>query len=74
MDQRPEVCHNVLGLRIKHLHTKFPWIQERVRDGDFGATKVDTTQNQADVATKPVAGPPFQKHCRAVFLMFPATK
>ena len=70
MDHRSEVSHNVLGLRIKHFHTKFPWIQERVRDGDFGATKVHTTQNQADVATKPVAGSTLQKHCKAVLLMF----
>lgn len=44
-----------LGLgKVKHIHTLFLWVQQKIRDKAFSLAKVDTTKNLADVITKPV--------------------
>ena len=40
--------------KVKHIHTAFLWVQNLVRDGRVTLSKVHTSENPADVLTKPV--------------------
>ena len=38
--------------KVKHLHTQYLWVQERVRSEDFKLHKERTDRNRADLMTK----------------------
>ena len=38
--------------RIRHLQTRFLWVQERAREGDFAVVAVPGASNAADLGTK----------------------
>ena len=40
------------GSRLKHVQTKFFFVQELVRSGRIKTSKVDTKENPADIGTK----------------------
>ena len=56
--------------RMKHIDTRYFWMQERVHGGDLSIKKVPTAKNCADVGTKPVPVSALQKHCRFARLVF----
>ena len=39
--------------KVKHMETRFLWVQEKVRKGDLVVKKIAGTINPADVLTKP---------------------
>ena len=43
--------------KVKHMHTQYLWIQERIRAKDFSVNKVGTDNNVADLFTKHLAKP-----------------
>ena len=40
--------------RTRHVHTRFLWVQERIRVKDLKVEKVATDVNVADMGTKPL--------------------
>ena len=38
--------------KVKHMHTQYLWVQERVRSKDFSLHKIRTDDNTADLMTK----------------------
>ena len=38
--------------RVKHMHTQYLWIQERLKNGDFTVSKESSHTNVADLMTK----------------------
>ena len=51
-----------LGLgKIRHMHTHYLWLQERVRNKDLNTVKVKGDINPADVATKHLASKDLHK-------------
>ena len=47
--------------KVKHMHTQYLWVQERVRAKDFELHKVRTDQNRADLMTKYLTKPTMDK-------------
>ena len=47
--------------KIKHMHTQFLWVQERVRAKDFELHKERTDRNRADLMTKYLTRPTMDK-------------
>ena len=47
--------------KVKHMHTQYLWIQERIRAGDFSVHKENTDNNVADLFTKHLAKPKMDK-------------
>ena len=47
--------------KVKHMHTQYLWIQERIRSGDFVVHKIGTDNNPADLFTKHLARPKVDK-------------
>ena len=47
--------------KVKHMHTQYLWIQERIRAGDFAVHKESTDNNVADLFTKHLAKPKMDK-------------
>ena len=45
--------HRIGAGKMKHLHTKQLWLQERVQCGDVHIYKVDRSQNWSDALTHP---------------------
>ena len=58
------------GLRTKHFHTIFLWIQEHVQAGDLRVTKIHTSQNQQTWQRNQSQDPTLEKHCEAAGPMF----
>jgi hypothetical protein len=50
--------------RVKHLETRWLWIQERVREKSISLGKVDTKVNPADLGTKVLDGETVRRLCR----------
>ena len=51
-----------LGLgKVKHLHTQYLWVQERVSNGDFTLRKIWTDENPGDLMTKNLDKPKLDK-------------
>ena len=51
-----------IGLgKVKHLHTQFLWVQERVANNDFTLRKVGTDDNVGDLMTKYLDRPKLDK-------------
>jgi hypothetical protein len=52
-----------LGLgKMRHVQTRYLWVQERLREGHFGVVCIKGTKNPADLLTKPLTGPERNKH------------
>ena len=47
--------------KVKHMHTQYLWIQERIRNKDFVVHKIGTDNNVADLFTKHLARPKVDK-------------
>ena len=47
--------------KVKHMHTQYLWIQERIRAKDFTVHKESTDNNVADLFTKHLAKPKMDK-------------
>ena len=52
------------GRRMKHMDTRYFWVQERVQDGDLSIKKVPTAKNYADVGTMLVSASVLQQQCQ----------
>ena len=48
--------------KIRHLDTGLLWIQDKVRSGEVGLSKIPGPENPADSLTKYLSGPDLQKH------------
>ena len=48
--------------RMRHIQTRYMWIQERVKEGHLKVLPVRGTNNAADILTKAVAGTLREKH------------
>ena len=54
-----------LGLgKMRHIQTRYLWVQERIRDGHFTVVCIKGTKNPADLLTKPLSGPERDKHLK----------
>ena len=51
-----------LGGRCRHINVQYLWIQERVREGQLGLSKVTGKNNPADMMTKAVGTETLQQH------------
>ncbi len=47
--------------KVKHMHTQYLWIQERIRNKDFEIHKVSTDKNRADLMTECLSRPVIDK-------------
>ncbi|CAK0848466.1 unnamed protein product [Prorocentrum cordatum] len=47
--------------KVRHLETKYLWVQEKVRDRTITMAKIHVDVNRADMQTKPLEGPRFLK-------------
>ena len=54
--------------RIRHLQTRFLWVQERVKNGDFTVVAVPGASNAADLGTKILQGARVVALCAALGL------
>ena len=53
-----------LGGRCRHINVQYLWIQERVRSGQLGLSKVLGKNNPADMMTKAVGTDTLQQHLK----------
>ena len=51
--------------KMKHVQTRYLWIQERLATGCFKLLKVGTKSNVADVCTKAVSSVDMDKHMKS---------
>ena len=58
--------------KVKHLHTQYLWVQERVRSGDFLLHKERTDRNRADLMTKYLTRPVMDKFMAMIGYHVPA--
>ena len=58
---RGHVSRRGLG-KMRHIQTRFLWVQERVGEGHIKITCVPGSKNVADVLTKEVPGTTMAKH------------
>ena len=56
--------------KVKHMQTRFLWIQERVVNGDITITHIGTLINPADAFTKPLTWPALSGHMDRIGLVF----
>ena len=61
------------GLGTQHLHTKFLWTRERVKERDAICNQGSRTERLVDEAMKPVARL-LEKYCKAVCVMVTSTR
>ena len=47
--------------KVKHMHTQYLWVQERIRNKEFELHKVPTDKNRADLMTKCLTRPVIDK-------------
>ena len=52
--------------RVKHMATRYMWIQEQLRDGVFTLISVPTADNVSDPFTKPLTRKECEKHYRTI--------
>ena len=55
--------------KIRHLDTGLLWIQDKVRSGEVGLSKVAGPDNPADSLTKHLAGPDIRRHLARMSLV-----
>ena len=54
-----------LGLgKMRHIQTRYLWVQERIRDGHFTVVCIKGKKNPADLLTKPLTGPERDRHLK----------
>jgi len=54
-----------LGLgKMRHIQTRYLWVQERIRDGHFAVVCIKGKDNPADLLTKPLSSPERDKHLK----------
>jgi hypothetical protein len=58
--------------RVRHMQTRWMWLQERVHFGDLQVLHVGTKVNMSDVLTKVLTRLEQDKHLEAIGLIFPA--
>ena len=56
--------------KIKHMQTRWLWVQERVQLGDLKVQHVSTHLNVADFLTKAVSAPCLEKHLMSAGILF----
>ena len=56
--------------KVKHMQTRFLWIQERIANGDITVSHISTKINPADPFTKPLTGPELDGHMDRIGLIF----
>ena len=64
------ICRRTGIGKVRHLAVGQLWVQERVRQGDFGLQKHPGSQNPADMLTKAVNQELTLRHTAAVGLSF----
>eukprot|EP00975_Prorocentrum_lima_P047505 9931399-Prorocentrum_lima.AAC.1 len=52
--------------RIRHMSTRYLWVQERLRFGHFGQKSVPTDDNPADVLTKRLVATKLKAFCESL--------
>lgn len=63
-----KMSKNVESKRAKHIDIKYHFLREKVRDGTIEIIYIDTSNQEADIFTKPLPRPVFEKH-REKFLV-----
>ena len=56
--------------KVRHLQTRYLWVQEKTSTGELTLQKVSTHLNVADVLTKAVLGPLLDQHVHALGVRF----
>jgi len=56
--------------KVKHMATRWLWIQERLRAHDFTLHAVPTEDNPSDIFTKSLSRATMEKHCTALGLVW----
>lgn len=56
--------------RIRHLHTRYLWLQNQVAGGNLRLASVKGTENPADILTKAVLHAVLDGHCEKMGLAF----
>ena len=51
---------------MKHIQTRYLWIQERLQMKHFQVLKVGTLVNRANILTKQLSGKDMHKHLKAI--------
>ena len=59
--------------KVKHMHTRFLWVQEQIQADDFRVSHVVSHKNVADLLTKPIAARAMQEHLEMIGLVFAQT-
>ena len=49
--------------RVKHIDIRYHYIRERISDGDIDVRHIPSTENLADMLTKPLSRVTHEKHC-----------
>ena len=62
---RGHVQRRGLG-KMRHIQTRYLWVQERVAEGHIKISCVPGSQNIADVLTKAVSGPLMRRHLQTM--------
>ena len=47
---------------MRHIQTRYLWVQERIREGYFGVVCIKGNKNPADLLTKPLTGTERDRH------------
>ena len=56
--------------KMRHVQTRYLWIQERVAQKHISIHKIPGPENHSDILTKSVAGPLLDKHIRRMGIVF----
>ena len=64
--QLSELVHRRGLGKVKHMHTQYLWVQERLKAGDFSAHKVRTDDSPADLFTKHLDRDKVDKFCKVL--------
>jgi len=56
--------------KVKHMQTRFLWIQERIANGDISVSHIGTKLSPADAFTKPLTWPELSGHMKRIGLIF----
>ena len=64
------MCSRQGAGRVKHMATRWMWIQERLRDRAFRLNAVPTADNVADIFTKATTRATMEKHCETLGMVW----
>jgi hypothetical protein len=68
-----QVNSPAITARSKHIHIRHLFIKEHFNDGTFSANWVPSSLNVADIFTKPLSSPLFERHREALGIIPPPT-